>query len=427
MLQVGVRLVDLSGARQKGGVRAALALFAATAASCGSSRPLNPDFFGPTIEPPCGLARIQPGISVAEAKRRVPGLKEDHRGVRDQLVLDSGVSDVALEVRVDSGTVASIFAIVQGHGARDILTRTWGQPQITRDSLGQSEITWASENTGWKVKLDCLERNCFVEYVPYHVLTSEFFGAHVVPPGDLANLRIGMKLADARKVAPGPVDVRAGIATGVDGVREFVAIDDKAGTVRSIYLNLPQHAEDLIIEAWGEGWHATEPVGKNVLVWPDPTTGWRATLRDALGYSHDLAYDNFLPAAQLFGDQPDQLDGLPEPVLGRTVDQMKKAYPDAVTVGHDLVVTLLPTEWERTATRITLSVAGGVVRRMAFAVPWRAHPEARQTLSELFTRKWGEPRMRDDDGKQVQVFRDDDPRVEVIEDAEHGAWKVEIR
>jgi hypothetical protein len=389
---------------------------------------MNPDFFGPTIEPPCGLARIQPGISVAEAKRRVPGLKEDHRGVREQLVLDSGVSDVTLEVRVDSGTVAGIFAIVQGHGARDILTRSWGQPQITRDSLGQPETTWASENTGWKVKLDCLERNCFIEFVPYHVLTAEFFGAHVVPPGELANLRIGMKAAEARKLAPGPVDVRSGIATGVDGVREFVAIDDKTATVRSIYLNLPQHAEDLIAEAWSEGWRATEPVGKTVLVWPDPTTGWRATLRDALGYSHDLAYDNFLPAAQLFGDQPDQLEALSEPVLGKSIDEVKKAYKDAITPqGRDLVLALLPTEWERSMTRITLTTGGGIIKRMTFSIPWRPHPEARETLFDLFKRKWGEPKTREDDGKPILVFRDEDPRVEIVEDAEHGAWKIELR
>lgn len=412
-----------------GAVRLAHLLLTAALAACGGGpRPLDPDFFGPTIEPPRGLAAIQPGISVAEALRRLPKLKEDRRGVRDQLILETGVADVLLEVRVEAGTVATIYAIVQGHGARDLLTKAWGEPQITRDSLGQPEVTWASEATGWKVKLDCLERNCFVEYVPYHVLTAEFFGAHVVPPGDLANLRIGMKVADARKLAPGPVDVRAGIATGVDGVREFVAIDDKTSTVRAIYLNLPQHAEDLIAEAWSEGWRATEPVGKTVLVWPDPTTGWRATLRDALGYSHDLAYDNFLPAAQLFGDQPDTLEGLPEPVLGRSVDEVKKAYKEAVTgLGHELTLTLLPTEWERTATRIALSAPGGIVRRMTFSLPWRPHPEARETLLELFKRKWGEPKTRDDDGKQVLVFRDDDPRVEVVEDTEHGAWRVEIR
>ncbi len=401
---------------------------AAVTAACGGSPPLNADVFGSAIEPPCGLAKIQPGMSVAEARRRVPGLKQDTRGLHEQLVLDSGVKDVALEVRIDSGSVAGIIAVVQGHGARELLTRSWGDPQISRDALGQPETTWASETTGWKVKLDCLERNCSLEFVPYHALTAGFFGAHVVPPGELASLRIGMKATDARKIAPGPVDVRSGIAGPVDGVREFVAIDDKTATVRSIYLNLPPHAEDLIADAWSEGWKATAPVGKTVLVWPDPTTGWRATLRDALGNSHDLAYDNFLPAAQLFGDQPDQLDGLPEPVLGKSIDDVKKAYKDAITSsGKDLVLSLLPTEWERTATKITLTPSGGVIKRMAFSLPYRPHPEARDALFELFKRKWGEPRPRDDDGKQVLVFRDDDPRVEITDDTEHGAWRVEIK
>ncbi|MDB4952548.1 MAG: hypothetical protein JWO36_117 [Myxococcales bacterium] len=396
---------------------------------CGSAPAATTDFFGQTVEPPRGLAKLRPGMSVAEAKRLVPALHEPaQKGVRDELLVDSGVGDVALTVRVDAGTVASIVAIVQGHGARELLTRAWGQPQITRDSLGQPEVTWASELTGWKVKLDCLERNCLVEYVPYHVLTSEFFGAHVVPPGDLAKLKIGMKLAEARALAPGPVSVRAGIANDVDGVREFVAVDDKLGTIRSIYLNLPQHSESLITEAWGAGLPATEPVGKAVLVWPDPETGWRATLRDALGYSHDLAFDNYLPAAQLFGDQPDSLEGLHEPVLGHPVDEVKRAYKDELTVqGKDLIITLAPTEWDRFGTRITLATSGGKVRALTFAVPWKPHPEARDTLLDLFKHKWGEPKETVDDGKPLLVFRDDDPRVEIREDTEHGAWQLELK
>jgi hypothetical protein len=393
-----------------------------------NKEPAPPDFWGPSIEPPRGLAKIQPGMSIAEAKRLVPALREDHRGVRDQLVLDSGFDDVKLEVRVDAGTVSGIVAVMLGHSAREKLTQAWGQPQIVRDSLGQPEITWASETTGWKVKLDCLERNCLVDYVPFHVLTSDFFGAHVVPPGDLVNLRIGMKLAEARKLAPGPIDVRAGISTGVDGVREYAAIDDKLGVVRAIYLNLPQHAENLIAEAWGPGTPAIEPVGKNVLVWPDPTTGWRATLRDALGYSHDLAFDNYLPAAQLFGEQPDVLDGLPEPVIGRPVDEVKKVYKDVISVqGRDLVLTLLPTEWERSSTKITLGTAGGRVRELEFSIPFKAHPDAKEALFQLFTHKWGEPRASEDDGKRFFIFRDGDPRVEVREDTEHDAWTIAIR
>ncbi len=395
-------------------------------AACSSAPAATTEFFGPTVEPPRGLAKIHPGMSVAEAKRLVPGLHEpDHRGIRDELVLDSGVGDVTLEVRIDNGTVASVIAIVQGHTARDLLAHAWGQPQITRDSLGQPEVTWASEATGWKVKLDCLERNCIVEYVPYHVLSQEFFGAHVVPPGDLAKLKIGMKLTEAKEVAPGPVSVRAGIATGVDGVREFVAIDDKLGTIRSIYLNLPPHAEDLIAEAWGPGSPATEPVGKAVLVWPDPETGWRATLRDALGYSHDLVFDNYLPAAQLFGDQPDKIDGLPEPVLGKTIEEVKKAYgSDVAVIGKEMILTVLPTEWDRFGTRFTLTTSGGKVKEVAFAMPWKPHPEARDTLLDLFKHKWGEPKKGDDN---ALVFREDDPRVEVREDTEHGAWQIELK
>src|SRR5205814_8219278 len=108
--------------------------------------------------------------------------------------------------------------------------------------------------------------------------------------------------------------------------------------------------------------------------------------------------------------------------------EVKRIYTGAVaTSGLDLVLTLLPAEWERAATKLTLTTAGGVVRRIAFAVPWRPHPEARDTLLELFKRKWGEPRTREEDGKSTLIFRDEDPRVEITEDTEHGAWKVEIR
>ncbi len=393
--------------------------------ACNAAPAATTEFFGSRIEPPGGLAKVQPGMSVAEAKKLVPNLREDPRAVRDQLTLDSGVSDVKLEVRVDSGTVATIVAVVSNNGTRDLLQRVWGDPQITRDSLGQPEITWASESTGWKAKLDCLERNCVVEYVPYHVLTSEFFGAHVVPPGDLVKLKLGMKVLDAKKLAPGPVDVRAGVPTGVDGVREFVAIDDKSGTIRAIYLNLPASARALISEAWGPGLPATE-LGKTVLVWPDPTTGWRATLRPALGSSQDLAFDYYLPIATLLGEQPDVVDAMP--VLGLTVDEVKKQFEGQVTASRgDLTITLLPTEWERQGTKFSLDVAGGRIRELAFSVPFKAHPDARDQLLELFTHKWGTPRPSEDDGKRVLIYRDGEPRVEVREDTTHGAWKIEIR
>jgi hypothetical protein len=400
--------------------------------ACGTSTPAGSEFWGPQPQPPLGLTKIHPGMTAAEAKKLVPELKEPARkGIRDELVLDSGYNDVTLEVRLDNGAVAALVAIVQGHTAREMLENAWGKPQITKDPLNQQEVTWASESSGWKVKLDCLERNCFVEFFPYQVLTNEFFGGHVVPPGDLAKLKDGMRLAQAKQLAPGPVSVRNGVATEFDGVKEYVTIDDRSATVKEIYVNLPPHAEELITESWGPGKEAKLD-NKSVLVWLDPETHWRAWLRPAVGSSHDLVYDNYLPAAQLLGDQPDRLDGLPEPVLGKTAAEVQHAYKDEVAVvtpNRELELRMPRTEWgDSYGTRIELALAGGKVKELAFDLPWKPNPtDAHDTLRDVFVHKWGDPKEIEEQGKKLLLFHDDDPRVEVFEDTDRGAWHVTLK
>src|SRR5689334_23168694 len=83
--------------------------------ACNSAPAATTDFWGPKIEPPRGLGKLAPGMSVADAMKLVPGLHQPKRpGVRDELILDSGVADVKLTVRVEAGTVSSILAIVKG-------------------------------------------------------------------------------------------------------------------------------------------------------------------------------------------------------------------------------------------------------------------------------------------------------------------------
>ena len=92
------------------------------------------------------------------------------------------------------------------------------------------------------------------------------------------------------------------------------------------------------------------------------------------------------------------------------------------------MLSLEPTEWERPATRGTLSTGGGAtVCKLSFALPWRPRPEAHDTLLDLFKHRWGDPRIREEDGRTPLVFRDEAPGGEIVEDTEHGAWKIEIR
>jgi hypothetical protein len=66
------------------------------------------------------------------------------------------------------------------------------------------------------------------------------------------------------------------------------------------------------------------------------------------------------------------------------------------------------------------------VRELQLALSYKAHPAARDQLYALFVHKWGEPRAAMYNEK-VMVFRDGQPRVEVVDDAEHDAWRIEIR
>nr|HEX4318194.1 hypothetical protein [Kofleriaceae bacterium] len=405
-----------------------LAACALVACNCSHETSAPTDYFGTTIEPPRELAKLRPGMTVQDAKELVPSLHPNPQSVHDELLIDSGADNITLETQIDGGAIAKLVVIMRGHDAKDVLTKAWGEPESTRDALGQHEVTWTSEKSGWKAKLDCLEANCHLEFVPYHALTAEYFGSHVVPPGDLAKLRVGMPIAEARTIAAGPVEVSAGIPTGYDGVREMVVVDDKLGTVRKILLNLVQYGERVIEEAWGAGQPATNLEGKEVTVWLDPATRWRATLVEALGYTHDLDFDMYLPVSQLLGDQPDQIEALPQPLLGRTADEVKAAYKEDVTAqGKDLVITLPPTEWEPTATRVSLDMVNGRVKTVVLSLPFKAHPAARDALLDLFGHKWGEPVKLDEDGKPVLRFRDADPRVEAREDTDRGSWRLELK
>jgi hypothetical protein len=133
-----------------------------------------------------------------------------------------------------------------------------------------------------------------------------------------------------------------------------------------------------------------------------------------------------MPVVVLFGDQPDSLEGLP--VLGRPIEDVKRAFKDQLTMqGKDMVITFPPTEWDRFATRVKLGTWALRISKIELAIPWKPHPAARDTLLDLFKAKWGLPKEEVEDSKPTLVFRKEDPRVEIREDQEHGAWLIQIK
>jgi len=67
------------------------------------------------------------------------------------------------------------------------------------------------------------------------------------------------------------------------------------------------------------------------------------------------------------------------------------------------------------------------ISKLEFAIPFKPHAGAREQLLDLFKAKWGLPEEVVEDSRPTLVFRKDDPRVEIREDQEHGAWLVQIR
>ncbi len=193
-------------------------------------------------------------------------------------------------------------------------------------------------------------------------------------------------------------------------VREFVAIDDKAGTVRAIYLNVPPQADAVIEAAWRS---------------PDGSTS-SAHGEGVARLGHRLARDAARRARleprsrvrQLHAGRagcsainPIASTRCRSSVIGQPINDVKKAYKaDLTTVGHDLVIALPPTEWERSATRVVLDIAGGRVEELTFSLrvqgaPRRARHAAQSVQAQVGRAEDG----RREIGKPVLVFRDEEP------------------
>ena len=181
-----------------------------------------------------------------------------------------------------------------GPGARELLTRAWGDPQITRDSLGQPEVTWAARAPAGRSSSTASSATaCRVHPVPCADagLLRRARGA----AGELAKLKIGMKLADARKLAPVRGRRRSGIATGVTTASPFIVwrIDDNPRRRARGYLTCRRAPRTLSPRRGAAARRDRAGRQERARVADRRPAGARPCGRRSA--SHDLAFDNYLP------------------------------------------------------------------------------------------------------------------------------------
>jgi hypothetical protein len=79
----------------------------AVVAAVGCKHHVDAGYFGKHVQPPHGLEVLRPGMSMAEARAKVPGIDESGH-------VPSGVDDLELEVQEGDGRVEHISAVHRG-------------------------------------------------------------------------------------------------------------------------------------------------------------------------------------------------------------------------------------------------------------------------------------------------------------------------
>lgn len=402
------------------------ALAIATLAACGGDSGVSAGYFGKTVEPPRGLGKLRPGMTREEVKKLTPDLKEG-KGIHEgDWFLDSGSSDVQLEVEFDDDRVQELLVKAKTTKLEPMLTEAWGAPTKEVDKYSKEETaTWLNQAGGWRASLNCLERMCFLRFENFKPLTADFFGKAPVPPGEYANVRCGMPAAEAATIIGDPLAVEKYVEAGPDDTNIIAQTSSQSGTVSSVRMMLPKTAKDILTEAWGAGTAAKDSIGKPLTVWLDPASGWRAIWEDqSIGDTGSLEFTNYLSLPALLGESGDGLAAFPTPVLGATRDELAKAYP-AVWRADDDVFELPPTAWGQLWTRVNTTFDdAGKLTAIRFGIPYKGQATAKADLQGEFEKRWGAPKPGEDLGRPVLIFRDTAPKVVVSDETILGEWQV---
>ncbi len=254
-------------------------------------------------------------------------------------------------------------------------------------------------------------------------------------PSVLKGLRPGMTAKEYKAIFPGMPDKDDIEVEGYDTTFN-VMFDQDSKKLASLYFGLPKDkALDMVSKAWGKPIATKDDIDRPQQRWFNPKTGVRAVLQEGYGDDMRLEFSAYMPAEKLLGAKPGPTFAFEskQPVLGATVEQLRKAYPGAIVEkreegGQSVYLDLLPTEYGDYWTRVNMTFDdAGKVRRFWFSIPFEANPAFKEPLFKLIQAKVGKlTQGKDIVGDVLFTFQDAKRRVEVKEDTISHAWSITV-
>jgi len=259
------------------------------------------ELFGVKVTPPGVLAKIRPGMSLAELTALVPDMKSDPgKGY----ALEHPASNVTLYAVVIDDVVADTYIdLVDDHGM-ELLTAAWGPPDAEPPRDSPKQVAWRSTATGWRASVFCghgtdstpLPPFCTISLHPHKPL-EEMFGKAIAPFGQFATVKQDMPVAQLAALTHLPAKDSFSIIRDVDYDGAVLFVDAMDGKLFTIHYTLPSLARPMIVKAWGPG--TADPGHPDSTTWCDAATSWCATLAGS-STDKDLHLDfvGFMPFEQ---------------------------------------------------------------------------------------------------------------------------------
>lgn len=273
-----------------------LAIALVLAAGCERhGKPL--ELLGETIAPPAPFDTLKVGMTVAEAKAKLPELTGE---LQDTGFAELVVKDVPVKVVFEHSRLSEITLRLERPSFEAELVKRWGPSRTTAPGI----VEW--NGPLWHANHSCTKDGsaCSVEFErPLRPLTAAFFGTRVAPPGDLAKLRLEMSLAEAKTIVPSLVGPFATTDTdlGVDDVEAAIVVTETSG-VLAITIRLKTDAAlTMLRNAWGNELEMTDQHhahGRDC--WQGEA--WRACIDVVTGSWRTIQFEQRITLASVLGE-----------------------------------------------------------------------------------------------------------------------------